>query len=104
LGLRRTAVLKYPSGGETKKGDHVLFHGNPAKIEFVASDANNLQPVRYIQEFGSGVMVLDPMVSGSTFISRDHIPEYEDLEFVSRRGAVNSPDFQFPVRTALVVK
>lgn len=79
--------MKYPSGEEIKKGDHVRFHGNPAEIEFVASDANNLQGVRYIQEFGSGVMVLDPMVSGSTFISRDHIPEYEDLEFVSRSEA-----------------
>jgi hypothetical protein len=29
-------ALKYPSGEEIKKGDHVLFFGNPATIELVA--------------------------------------------------------------------
>jgi hypothetical protein len=29
-------------------------------------------------------MILDPMVSGRTFIPAAEIPEYEDLEFVSR--------------------
>lgn len=37
-----------------------------------------------MQEFGGGVMILDPMVSGRTFIPTDQINEYEDLEFVSR--------------------
>jgi len=30
------------------------------------------------------VMVLDPAVSGRTFIPADQLEEYEDLEFVSR--------------------
>ena len=77
-------ALKYQSGEEIKQGDRVLFHGNPAEIEFVASDANDLQAASYIEQFGGGVMVLDPRVSGRTFISANDLPEYEDLEFVSR--------------------
>jgi len=29
-------------------------------------------------------MILDPAVSGRTFIQRDSLDEFEDLEFVSR--------------------
>jgi hypothetical protein len=39
-----------------------------------------------VQEFGGGVMILDPMVSGRTFISTDQLNDYEDLELVSRAG------------------
>jgi hypothetical protein len=77
-------VLKYQSGEEIRKGDRVLFHRNPAEIELVAYDPNDPVASWYIQEFGGGVMVLDPRVSGRTFISSDQIPEEEDLEFVSR--------------------
>jgi hypothetical protein len=76
-------ALKYQSGEEIKQGDRVLFHGNLAEIEFV-SDANDPQAAWYIEQFGGGVMVLDPRVSGSTFISATDLPEYGDLEFVSR--------------------
>ena len=82
-------ILKYRSGEEIKKGDHVLYHGNPAEIELVASNINgDPQTDWYINEFGGGVMISDPMVSGRTFISADQIADqiadYEDLEFVSR--------------------
>jgi hypothetical protein len=77
-------ALKYQSGQDIKKGDRILYHGNPAEIELVATDPNDSEATWYIQEFGGGVMVLDPMASGRTFISADQIPEDEDLEFVSR--------------------
>jgi hypothetical protein len=77
-------VLKYRSGEEIRKGDHVLFHGNPAEVELVACDPDEPEAAWYMKEFGGGVMILDPKVSGRTFISTDQIDGYEDLEFVSR--------------------
>jgi hypothetical protein len=77
-------VLKYRSGEVIQKGDHVLFHGNPAEIEFVATDSSTPESTWFLQEYGGGVMVLDPIISGSTFIPADHIDNYDDLEFVSR--------------------
>jgi hypothetical protein len=79
-------ILKYRSGEEIRKGDRVLFHGNPAEIDTVACDANDPNPdvAWYAKELGGGVLVRDPMVSGWTFIPTDQIEDYEDLEFVSR--------------------
>jgi hypothetical protein len=77
-------ILKYRSGEEIKKGDRVRFHGNPAEVEFVACDRNDPEAAWYMEEYGGGVMILDPMVSGRTFIPADQINEDEDLEFVSR--------------------
>jgi len=79
-------MLKYRTGQEIKKGDHVRFHGNPAEIELVAFDPNDPEHAWHVQESGGGVMILDPMVSGRTFIPSDQLSEYEDLEFVSRVG------------------
>jgi hypothetical protein len=78
--------LRYRCGPEIKKGDHVLFHGSPAEIELVACDPDDPDPgiVWYMKEFGGGVMILDPSVSGRTFVSSNSLKEYEDLEFVSR--------------------
>jgi len=79
-------VLKYRSGEEIQKGDRVLFHGNPAEVEIVSCDPNYPDPevVWYIKEFGGGVLISDPMVSGRSFIPQDQLDDYEDLEFVSR--------------------
>jgi hypothetical protein len=79
-------ILKYRSGKEIRKGDRVLFHGNAAEVELVAFDPNEPEHAWYVQEFGGGVMILDPMVSGRTFIETDQLNDYEDLEFVSRAG------------------
>ena len=35
------------------------------------------------KEFGEGVLISDPVVSGHTFIPKEQL-EYEGLEFVSR--------------------
>jgi len=77
-------VLRYQSGEQIQKGDHVLFHRNPATLELVASALGNEETDWYVQEFGGGVLIRDPMVSGRTFIPADQNAEYEDLEFVSR--------------------
>jgi hypothetical protein len=77
-------TVKYRSGEEIRKGDRVLFHGNPAEIEFVASDPFDPTQAWYTKEYGECITVLEPMVSGNTLIPGDHIPDYEDLEFVSR--------------------
>jgi hypothetical protein len=82
--MERTVTVKYRSGEDIRKGDQVLFHGQPAEVEFVASDPSDPAHAWYIKEYGECVMILDPMVSGNTLIPRDQIPEYEDLEFVSR--------------------
>ena len=77
-------VLRYRTGEEIKKGDRVLFHRNPAEIELVACDPDDPEAEWYMKEFGGGVMILDPIVSGRTFIHADSLAEYEDIEFVSR--------------------
>ena len=56
----------------------------PGEIEFVACDPNDPETASYVQELGGGIMVLDPGVSGRTFIPADQIADDEDLEFLGR--------------------
>ena len=76
--------LKYQSGEEIKNGDRVLFHREEAEVEFVALDSSDPHTGWFAQEYGGGVMISDPKVSGHTFIPSGHLDHYEDLEFVSR--------------------
>ena len=75
----------YISGEEIKKGDRIMFHGEPGEIEFVA-DPLVCDPETdwYVKEFGGGVMIIEPKRFGYAFLS--HTDDYEDLEFVSRSG------------------
>ena len=79
-------LLRYRSGEELHKGDRVRFHGNPAEIERVSCDPDDPDPevTWFIKEYGGGVLILDPLVSGRTFIHSELLEEYRDLEFVSR--------------------
>jgi hypothetical protein len=81
-------TLKYRTGEEIRRGDHVLFHGKAAQIEAVATpsfcDPDNPETAWHVREFGGGVLVSDPLVSGHSFIRAESIPDYEDLEFVRR--------------------
>jgi hypothetical protein len=79
--------MKYRSGEEIRNGDRVLFHGAPAEVELVASNETDPEQAWYVQEFGGGVLIKEPMVSGRTFIREESLPDYEDLEFVSRSGS-----------------
>jgi hypothetical protein len=76
--------LKYRSGVEVSRGDQVLFHGEAAVVEFVVVDSSDAATEWFFQEYGGGVMIVDPKVSGHTFIPAGHLDEYEDLEFVAR--------------------
>jgi hypothetical protein len=79
--------LKYESGDEISAGDRVSFHGEPGEIEFVV-DGLTGDPARdwYVQQFGSGVMVLEPKAVGRAFISDTE--RAEDLVLISRRGSM----------------
>ncbi|HTC62073.1 MAG TPA: hypothetical protein VK709_04465 [Candidatus Saccharimonadales bacterium] len=77
--------LKYQSGEEIKKGDHVIFHGEPAEIEFVVEGlTENATLDWYMKEFGGGVMIREPKHYGMIFIPIGSLHEMEDLELLSR--------------------
>ena len=80
--------MRYRTGEEIQRGDHVRFHGIAAQVEAVVTpsfhDPDNSETAWYVQQFGGGVLIFDPLVSGRTFIDAESIPEYEDLEFVHR--------------------
>jgi hypothetical protein len=81
--------LFYQSGEEIKKGDRVIFHGEPGEIEFVADPASpDSETGWYIKEYGGGVMVLEPKHFGRAFLPT---PTESDLWFVARSEA-NSAD------------
>jgi len=79
-----TVTLRYQSGEEIKKGDCVLFHRGPAEIELVACAPDDPATTWYVEEFGGGVLIREPNDPNLTFVSAYQLPEYEDLEFVSR--------------------
>jgi hypothetical protein len=78
-------MLRYRTGEEIKAGDCIRFHGNAAAIELVADpETDDPEAAWYIKEFGGGVLIADPSVSGHTFIHKESLSDYEDLEFVAR--------------------
>lgn len=77
-------ALRYLSGEEIQNGDRVRFHGQLARVEFVAAELNDPQNAWFVSEYGGGVMVNDSAVSGLTFIPVDQLKNYDDLEFVGR--------------------
>jgi len=64
----------------------VRFHGNPARIEFVACDpeASDAEIAWHMSDSGGGVMILESKLFGRAFIPTESLEESEDLEFVSR--------------------
>jgi hypothetical protein len=77
--------LFYQSGEEIKKGDRVIFHGEPGEIEFVADPASpDSETDWYIKEYGGGIMVLEPKHFGRAFLPT---PTESNLWFVSRSEA-----------------
>jgi len=73
----------YQTGQEIRKGDPVIFHGEPGEIEFVADpDVSDPEIDWYVQEYGGGVMILEPKHFGRCFLPETGAAE--DLEFVSR--------------------
>ncbi len=76
-------TFKYMTGEDIRKGDQILFHKAPGRVEFIAVADGDPDLDWYVQEFGGGVMLCDSE-AGNTFISADSISETEDLEFVGR--------------------
>ena len=75
--------LTYPSGEEVRKGDLVLFHGEPGEIEFVADRlVGDAALDWYVNELGPGVMVHEPKHFGSAYVRG-----LENLVFVARSEA-----------------
>ncbi len=80
-------ILRYQIGEEIKKGDRVLFHGEPGRIELVVVELGDPTTDWFMQEYGGGVMILE-RVAGRTFIPAEQVVDLcEDLEFVSRADA-----------------
>jgi len=76
--------FNYQSGEEKRKGDRVLFHDHPGEIEFVADPlVSDVETDWYVQEYGGGVMVVEPTNFGHVFLTETQ--EAEDLIFVARR-------------------
>jgi hypothetical protein len=74
----------YKSGQEIKKGDRVLYHDEPGEIELVADPrVSDAEVAWYINEYGGGVLVIEPKIFGRVFIS--DVENDEDLIFVSRQ-------------------
>jgi hypothetical protein len=79
-------TLKYQSGEEIRKNDRVLFHGEPARVDFAVVDRSDPETEWYMQEFGGGVMVVEG-VGGTVFLPTDELNSENHLEFVSRESA-----------------
>jgi hypothetical protein len=76
-------TFRYKTGEDIRKGDKILHHGVPARVEFIAVGDGDPDLDWYVQEFGGGVMLLDSEI-GNVFIFVDQINEIQVLEFVSR--------------------
>jgi hypothetical protein len=75
--------FKYMAGEDVRKGDHVRFHGELGRVEFVAeSSVDDPETAWYVKEFGGGVMILEPKVSGRAFLHETDTDE--DLILISR--------------------
>lgn len=76
-------IFVYKSGQQIQKGDRVMFCGGPGEVEFVATTLGEDPELDwYVQEYGGGVMVLQPKRFGRAFLTRTD--DDEDLVFVSR--------------------
>jgi hypothetical protein len=81
--MSKALPFKYQSGQEIKRGDRVLFHGEPGHVEFIADPTQrNEETDWFVQEYGGGVMVIEPKFFGRAFLTRTE--DAEDLILVSR--------------------
>ena len=74
--------MKYQSGQGIRKGDKVLFHGQPGEIEFVVERLVGDPAIDWhMRQQGPGVMGLEPKHFG-----RAYIRETENAEDLEARG------------------
>jgi hypothetical protein len=70
----------YLSGIEVRPGDHIIYHGEEGRVEFVAV-MEDLETRWYVRQYGIGCMLAVPSF-GSVYITQPC--NDEDLEFVAR--------------------
>jgi hypothetical protein len=76
--------LSYETGEEIRQGDHVQFHGNAGRVELVVDPHVPDQETKwYLQEYGQGVMVIEPAEFGRACVTPEGA--WENLVFVSRQ-------------------
>ncbi len=73
--------LEYRTSEEIQKSDRVLFNGRPAEIELVAINPEDPEESRFVENYGGGVMIIDPHGLGRVFARALD----EDLVFVARQ-------------------
>jgi hypothetical protein len=73
----------YRSGEQIKVGDRVSLHREQAEIESVHDPLDDPHDWA-VKRYGGGVMITEPKTSGRLFIDGSGLPDYEDLEFMSR--------------------
>jgi hypothetical protein len=78
------AFKYYNSEVEIRKGDRVLFHGEPGTIDLIVTSSYDEESAWHMREFGGGVRILEPKNFGCVFIQADQLEETEDLEFGAR--------------------
>jgi len=80
--------LRYASGEIIAKGDRIRYGGELGEVEFVADpDAPNEETDWYVQEYGSGCMILTK-AWGRILLHKTE--EDVDLEFLSRQTSAGS--------------
>ena len=77
--MHRTAPT-YSSGEKIEAGDHVLYHGERGRVEFVATPEGS-DMKWYAEQYGTGCMILAPSF-GRVFVTE--CCQDEDLRFLSR--------------------
>ncbi|MGJ5816276.1 hypothetical protein [Paludibaculum fermentans] len=73
----------YTTGEMILPGDRILLHDNPGEIELIADPDENSADW-YVENFGGGVMVVEPRVFGRLFLASSD-DDFADMKFVARR-------------------
>lgn len=63
------------------------FHRESAQIELLVTNADDPSTAWYFEEFGGGILIRVTDEANPSFIHAASIPDYEDLEFVTRAGS-----------------
>jgi hypothetical protein len=78
---------RYVSGETVNAGDHLRYHNEPGRVDFVVSErTGDSASDWYVDEYGGGLMMTVENY-GSVFLPGTEIGE--DLEFVARGKADN---------------
>lgn len=75
--------FNYELGEEVKKGDRILYHGEPGEVEFVVAEKIGDPAIDwFLERFPEGGVMIVAKGFGNVFIEEPEVEE--DLEFVSR--------------------